>query len=168
MEPQSELEKNALKIKLANAGFRSESAAAVYQGIRVVCLVVFLLPALFFFLLKDGFTMKSIQWTVILGGHRLLPAADRPVVPADDAAEGDLPDPARRPGPAGGVRRVRPGSGRGHAEGDRRDEGPREDHLRGVRRWRTSSCRWAGRGARCCTTSACGPAWTTCAAWRRS
>ena len=41
----------------------------VYQGIRVVCLVVFLLlPALFFFLLKDGFTMKSIQWTVILGG----------------------------------------------------------------------------------------------------
>lgn len=67
MEPQSELEKSNLRIKLANAGFRSESAPGVYQGIRIVSLVVFLLPALFFFLLKDGFTMKSIQWTVGLG-----------------------------------------------------------------------------------------------------
>jgi tight adherence protein C len=64
----SESEKNSLKIKLMNAGFRSESAVAVYLGIRAVCLVGFLLPALFFFLLKDGFTTKSIQWTVILGG----------------------------------------------------------------------------------------------------
>jgi tight adherence protein C len=54
----SEGEKNSLKIQMANAGFRSDSAAAVYQGIRVVCLAAFLLPALFFFLLKDGFTMK--------------------------------------------------------------------------------------------------------------
>lgn len=68
LEPQSELEKSALRVRLANAGFRSESAPGVYHGIRVVCLVVFLLPALFFFLLKDGFTMKSIQWTVALGG----------------------------------------------------------------------------------------------------
>lgn len=68
LEPQSELEKSALRVKLANAGFRSESAPGVYHGIRVVSLVVFLLPALFFFLLKDGFTMKSIQWTVVLGG----------------------------------------------------------------------------------------------------
>ena len=94
---------------------------------------------------------------MILGGHRLLPAADRPVAPADDPAEGDLPDPAGRPGPAGGLRRVRPGPGRGHAEGDRRDEGPRQDRSARSSRWRTSSCRWAGRGARCCTTSACGP-----------
>ncbi len=68
MDSGNETERNSLKIKLANAGFRSENAAAVFQGIRVVCLVGFLLPALFFFLLKDGFTMKSIQWTVILGG----------------------------------------------------------------------------------------------------
>ncbi|MBX9584505.1 MAG: type II secretion system F family protein, partial [Gemmataceae bacterium] len=68
MEPQSELEKNSLRIKLANAGFRSEQAAAVYQGLRVVCLVAFLLPALFFFILKDGFTLTSIQYTVLLGG----------------------------------------------------------------------------------------------------
>lgn len=68
MEPRTELEKNSIRIQLANAGFRSENAAGVYQGIRVVCLVVFLLPALFFFLLKDGFTLKSIEWTVFLGG----------------------------------------------------------------------------------------------------
>ncbi len=68
MEPNTELEKNSIRIKLANAGFRSENAAGVYQGIRVVCLVAFLLPALFFFLLKDGFTTKSIEWTVGLAG----------------------------------------------------------------------------------------------------
>ena len=67
MEPTNDLEKNSLKIKLANAGFRNENAAQVYLGIRVVCLVAFLLPALFFFLLKDGFTTKSIEWTVALG-----------------------------------------------------------------------------------------------------
>ena len=68
MEPRSELEKSNIRIKLANAGFRSEQAAGVYQGIRVVSLVAFLLPALFFFLLKDGFTLRSMQYTVILGG----------------------------------------------------------------------------------------------------
>ncbi|QDU18576.1 type II secretion system F family protein [Urbifossiella limnaea] len=68
MEPQSELEKNTLRVKLANAGFRSEQAASVYLGLRVVCLVGFLLPALFFFLLKDGFTLRSMEWTVFLGG----------------------------------------------------------------------------------------------------
>ena len=64
----SEGEKNSLKIKMANAGFRSENAAAVYQGIRAVCLVSFLLVALFVFLLKDGFTLRSMQFTCLLGG----------------------------------------------------------------------------------------------------
>lgn len=68
MEPQSDLEKNSLRVKMANAGFRSEQAASIYQGLRVVCLVSFLLPALFFFLLKDGFTLRSMEWTVFLGG----------------------------------------------------------------------------------------------------
>ena len=63
MEPKSELEKNSLRIKLANAGFRSENAAGVFHGIRVVCLAVFLVPAILLFLVKDGFTSKSIEWT---------------------------------------------------------------------------------------------------------
>jgi len=66
MEPQSDLEKNSLRIKLANAGFRSENAAGVYHGIRVVCLVAFLIPAVFFFLLKEGLTSRSIEWTGFL------------------------------------------------------------------------------------------------------
>ena len=44
--PQTELEQSALKVKLANAGFRSESSAAVYSGIRVASLALFLVIAL--------------------------------------------------------------------------------------------------------------------------
>lgn len=40
LEPQSELEKNSLRVKLANAGFRSEAAPQIYQGARVICFVV--------------------------------------------------------------------------------------------------------------------------------
>ncbi len=68
MEPQNEGEKNSLRVKLANAGFRSENAAAVYHGIRVVCLAVFLVPAVLVFLIKDGFTLKSMQWIVACAG----------------------------------------------------------------------------------------------------
>src|SRR5262249_53425358 len=68
MESNSEVERSSLRIKLANAGFRSEGAAAVYLGIRVASLAVSLLLALFLFLIKDGFTLKSMQYTVILGG----------------------------------------------------------------------------------------------------
>lgn len=68
MEPKSELEKNQLKVKLANAGFRSEAAPMIYHGIRMVSLGICLVPAIAFFLLKDGFTLKSMQYIVILGG----------------------------------------------------------------------------------------------------
>ncbi len=67
VESQDEGEKNALKIRLANAGFRSESAPAVYNGLRVVCLGATIIPALFLFLLKDGFTFQSIIWTIGVG-----------------------------------------------------------------------------------------------------
>jgi tight adherence protein C len=68
MEPQNEMEKNTVRMKLANAGFRSENAASVYHGIRVVCLLAFVIPALLLFLIKDGFTLKSIQWTAAMAG----------------------------------------------------------------------------------------------------
>lgn len=35
LKPQTELEQSALRIKLANAGFRSESAAGIFQGLRL-------------------------------------------------------------------------------------------------------------------------------------
>ena len=68
LEPQSELEKNSLRVKLANAGFRSESAPAVYQGIRMASMIIFTLPAVLVFLIKDGFTMKAMQYICIFGG----------------------------------------------------------------------------------------------------
>src|SRR5262249_54370943 len=67
LEPQSDLEKNSLKIKLANAGFRSESAPAVYQGIRVAAFLGFLLPAVLVFGLQSGFSLQTLQWTLVSG-----------------------------------------------------------------------------------------------------
>lgn len=63
MEPQSELEKNTLRVTLANAGFRSEAAPSIYQGIRVASIGIFLLPALAIFLVKYGFTL-SAMWKI--------------------------------------------------------------------------------------------------------
>jgi tight adherence protein C len=68
MEPQSELERNSLRVKLANAGFRSENAPAIYQGMRVASLALFLIPAAMFFLVKDGFTLVALQGIVVCGG----------------------------------------------------------------------------------------------------
>jgi tight adherence protein C len=68
LEPQSELEKNALKIKLANAGFRSDSAAAVYQGIRMATFLGFTALGGLFFTYKFGMTFKALQYTLFAGG----------------------------------------------------------------------------------------------------
>src|SRR5947209_15409386 len=68
LEPGSDLEKSSLKIKLANAGFRSESAAGIYQGLRVASLLIFVGPALLIFGLKYGMTYKTAQYVLIFGG----------------------------------------------------------------------------------------------------
>lgn len=65
---QSELEKNSLKSKLANAGFRSEGAPAIYQGLRIASLAAFTLPAVLFSLLRYGFTLNSLLITTICAG----------------------------------------------------------------------------------------------------
>jgi tight adherence protein C len=67
-EGASEIEKNTLKVKLANAGFRSESAPAIFQGLRLVSMLVLLGPTLITCLLSTGFTLKSLQWIVLFGG----------------------------------------------------------------------------------------------------
>ena len=66
--PQTELEQSELKIKLANAGFRSDSAVAVYLGLRFAVLIGFLLLGLAIFLPKNGFTMRRSKPIVIFGG----------------------------------------------------------------------------------------------------
>lgn len=68
MEGQSDLEKNKLKLQLANGGFRSDAAPMIYQGLRLVCIVLFLLPTTLIMLLMNGFTQKTLMYVVILGG----------------------------------------------------------------------------------------------------
>ncbi len=66
--PQTELEQSAIKTTLANAGFRSDSALAVYMGVRFATLLVFFLIASVSFLPRYGLTFKGLQWIVIITG----------------------------------------------------------------------------------------------------
>jgi tight adherence protein C len=60
--PHTELEQNALKVRLANAGFRSESALTVYLGLRFGCLLGFFLVGFVIFFPRYGLTLKTIEW----------------------------------------------------------------------------------------------------------
>jgi tight adherence protein C len=66
--PQTELEQSELKIRLANAGFRSDSAVAVYLGLRFAVLMGFLLVSVAIFLPKYGFTAAAAKPIVLFGG----------------------------------------------------------------------------------------------------
>jgi tight adherence protein C len=66
--PQTELEQSALRVKLANAGFRSEQAAAVYSGLRVVCLVICLIVGLSIFLPRNDTMTKKGIWVGAIAG----------------------------------------------------------------------------------------------------
>jgi tight adherence protein C len=67
LEPQSDLERSTIRIKLANAGFRSEGAVAIYHGIRMISLFTFLGLGLFFFYFKYGLTVKLLQYVLVAG-----------------------------------------------------------------------------------------------------
>jgi tight adherence protein C len=66
--PQTALEQSELKIRLANAGFRSDSAVAVYLGLRFAVLMGFLLLGLAIFLPKYGFTLSALKPIILFGG----------------------------------------------------------------------------------------------------
>jgi tight adherence protein C len=66
--PQTELEQSELRIKLANAGFRSDSAVAVYLGLRFVTLIGCTLVALAVFLPKYGLTYSALKPIVVAAG----------------------------------------------------------------------------------------------------
>ena len=68
LQPHTELERNNLRMKLSHAGFRSGSALGVYQGLRMVCLLGFAVPAVLFFGVRSGFTFKSMQLMVLCAG----------------------------------------------------------------------------------------------------
>jgi tight adherence protein C len=66
--PGTELEQSALKTKLANAGFRSDSAVAVYLGMRFASLMIFFVISLIYALPRFGLTVGALKWIVILSG----------------------------------------------------------------------------------------------------
>jgi tight adherence protein C len=65
---QSDLEKNSLRVKLANAGFRSEGAPAVYQGLRLASLLTFLVVGGAVGIITSGLTMSALLYLVFIGG----------------------------------------------------------------------------------------------------
>jgi tight adherence protein C len=66
--PQTELEQSNLRVRLANAGFRAESATAVYSGLRVACLVLALGTALASVLPQEMSTVKKTVIILASGG----------------------------------------------------------------------------------------------------
>jgi tight adherence protein C len=66
--PKTELEQSELKIRLANAGFRSDSAVAVYLGVRFAVFVGFVVLSLAIFLPRYGFSYSALKPIVLFGG----------------------------------------------------------------------------------------------------
>jgi tight adherence protein C len=66
--PQTELEQSALKTRLANAGFRSDSAMTVYLGLRFGSLLAFFVIGVTIFLPQHGMTLKAMEWIIGMVG----------------------------------------------------------------------------------------------------
>jgi tight adherence protein C len=66
--PQSQVEQNALKTKLASAGFRSDAAPMVYSGVRLVCLLLLFVVSFIVFVPGRPMTFKTFQWPLIFTG----------------------------------------------------------------------------------------------------
>jgi tight adherence protein C len=60
--PKTELEQSALKVRLANAGFRSDSAVSVYLGLRFVSLIVFFFLSVAIFVPYYGLDRSTILY----------------------------------------------------------------------------------------------------------
>jgi tight adherence protein C len=58
--PKTELEQNQLKVRLANAGFRSDSAVSVYLGLRFASLLAFFVLALAIFMPAYGLAQATM------------------------------------------------------------------------------------------------------------
>jgi tight adherence protein C len=66
--PQTELEQSEIKMRLAHAGFRSDSAVSVYMGIRFATLMAFLLLSVAIFLPRYGMTTTALKPIVLITG----------------------------------------------------------------------------------------------------
>lgn len=68
LTPQSEEEQSELRIRLANGGWRGESAPTVYLGIRFAFLIAGLVLALIFIIPTQGFSKNGIMYTFLCAG----------------------------------------------------------------------------------------------------
>jgi tight adherence protein C len=66
--PSTELEQNALKTRLATAGFRSDAAPLVYSGLRLLCLGLFFGIGMAIFVPGRSFGWFMIQGIIIVTG----------------------------------------------------------------------------------------------------
>jgi tight adherence protein C len=66
--PQNQTEQNALKTKLANAGFRSDAAPMVYSGVRFASLILFFLVSFIVFVPGRPLKFSTFQWPLIFTG----------------------------------------------------------------------------------------------------
>lgn len=68
MMPKTDLEQSELRVKLANAGFRSEAAPAVYSGIRLASLAIGFVISLAWTLPSEDTPMGKIKWIFMITG----------------------------------------------------------------------------------------------------
>jgi tight adherence protein C len=66
--PQNDADKSSLKMELCHAGFRSDSAVAVYAGIRFAILLAFFLLSASVFVPKYGFGFDGLKYVIIVTG----------------------------------------------------------------------------------------------------
>jgi tight adherence protein C len=66
--PQTELEQSELKTKLANAGFRSDTAVPIYLGLRFGSFILFFLVSVAVFLPRYGMTVQALKPIVLVTG----------------------------------------------------------------------------------------------------
>src|SRR4051812_29319814 len=65
MMPKTELEQNALKTRLANAGFRSDAAPMVYSGARFASLLLFFLVGVIISVPGRELSLQTLVWVLI-------------------------------------------------------------------------------------------------------
>ena len=68
LEPKSELEISKLKLRLSNAGFRSEDASRVFLSIKFTSLIVGSVLGGVVLLLTQGFNLKTFLYACGIGG----------------------------------------------------------------------------------------------------
>lgn len=66
--PQTELEQNKLKQRLANAGFRSDAAPMVYSGLRLACLMTAFIVSAAVFIPGRPLGWSTLQYVVAFTG----------------------------------------------------------------------------------------------------